>query len=61
MSVPAATAAAAVPPLASTASAANCAEPAKTIAAVTIACSAVKPACRASTPKDIDSTNPTTA
>ena len=32
-----------------------------TIAAVTIACHAVKPACRASTPKDMESTKPTTA
>ena len=61
ISVPAATAAAAVPPLARTASPANCADPAKTIAAVRIAWSGENPACRASTPNDIDSTNPTTA
>ena len=61
ISVPAATAAAAVPPLTRTARPANWADPAKTIAAVRIAWNAENPACRASTPNDIDSTNPTTA
>ena len=54
-------AAAAVPPVASTASPANCAEPAKTTAAVTMAWAAENPACRASTPNDMESTKPTTA
>ena len=61
MSVPAPTAAAAVPPPASTASAANWADPPNTIAEVTTTCSVENPACRASTPDDSDSTKLTTA
>jgi hypothetical protein len=59
--VAAATAAASVPPPATTARAANWAEPAKIKAEAATAWSAEKPACRATTPKDIESTNPTTA
>ena len=44
-----------------TASAANWAEPAKTRAAVAMAWSGEKPASRASTPNDSESTNPTAA
>ena len=40
---------------------ANCADPANTIAEVTIACSAEKPASRASTPNDNDNRNPAAA
>ena len=50
-----------MPPLATTARAANCAEPAKMKAEAATAWSAEKPACRATTPKDIESTKPTTA
>jgi hypothetical protein len=54
------TAAATPPPPARIASAANCAEPAKTSAEVRIVCNAENPACRARTPNDIDSRTATT-
>ena len=57
----AATAAISVPPAANTASAANWAEPANTNADAAIAWPGEKPAWRATTPNDRDSTKPTTA
>ena len=59
--VAAATAAASVPPADTTASAANCAEPANTRAEAATAWIAEKPACLATTPNDIESTKPTVA
>lgn len=61
MSSPAVMAAAGPPPALSTLSAANWAEPANTITDITIACTAEKPAWRASTPKETDSTKPAAA
>ena len=49
------------PPKVITDSIANCAEPAKTITEVTMACTTLKPACRARTPKERLSRKPTTA
>src|SRR5688572_31643207 len=50
-----------LPPSITTDSAANCAEPANTIADMTIACSGEKPASVASTPNETDSTKPAIA
>src|SRR5688500_6983560 len=57
----AATDAPADPPPARIATAANWAEPANTTADITIAASTGKPASRASTPTDVDSSAPTAA
>jgi hypothetical protein len=54
-------AAATVPPVVTIEIAANCAEPAKTSADIAIACSAVIPACTASTPNEMERIPPAVA
>ena len=59
--LPAVRAAGMPPPAVTTDSAANWAEPANTIIAVTLAWATLNPACRASTPKETLRKNPTAA
>ena len=61
MSAAAPMAAATVPPVATIEIAANCADPAKTMADMTIACSSLIPASTASTPNDADTSTPAAA
>ena len=61
MSAAAPTAAPMVPPAETIEMAANCAEPANTIADITLAAITLNPASRASTPNDSDRRNPAAA